>query len=64
MIVVTEQAKDFFCGVQHPEDKVVRLDLAENNALNGRSGEKQVRMAAGEPRPGGAPHLAGRERRV
>lgn len=50
MIIVTEQAKDFFCGIQHPEDEVVRLDLAENNALNGRSGEKQVRVAAGEPR--------------
>jgi len=50
MIIVTEQAKNFFCGVHHPEDKVVRLDLAENNAPSGRPGEKQVRMVAGEPR--------------
>lgn len=50
MIIVTEQAKDFFCGIQHPEDKVVRLDLARNDALQDRPGEKRVRVTADEPR--------------
>ncbi len=50
MIIVTEQAKDFFCGIQHPEDKVVCLDLARNDALQDRPGAKRVRVTADEPR--------------
>ncbi len=50
MIIVSEQAKDFFSGVRHPEDKVVRLDLARHTALDDRSGERQVRVAVGESR--------------
>lgn len=50
MIIVTEQAKDYFHRIQHPEDKVVRLDLARNDALQDRPGEKRIRMAVGESR--------------
>jgi hypothetical protein len=50
MIVVTDQAKDLFCGIKHPEDRAVRLDLAENEALHDRSGERQIRLAVGKSR--------------
>ena len=46
MITVTEQAKDLFLDVEHPEGTVLRLDPMVDEA----TGETQVGIAAGEPK--------------
>lgn len=46
MITVTEEAKELFLSVEHPEGTVLRLDPV----ANGDTGETQIGLAAGEPR--------------
>jgi iron-sulfur cluster assembly protein len=46
MISVTEEAKDLFLSVEHPEGTVLRMDPVMDES----SGETQVGLAAGEPR--------------
>jgi iron-sulfur cluster assembly protein len=45
MITVTEEAKELFLDVDHPDDTVLRLDpVADQN-----TGETQIGISAGEP---------------
>lgn len=45
MITVTEEAKELFQNVDHPEGTVLRLDPMTDET----SGETQIGIAAGEP---------------
>jgi Fe-S cluster assembly iron-binding protein IscA len=45
MITVTEQAKDFFLDVEHPEGTILRLDPI----LDEETGETSIGLASGEP---------------
>jgi iron-sulfur cluster assembly protein len=46
MITVTEEAKELFLQVEHPEGQVLRLDPVTD--VN--TGQTQIGIAAGEPR--------------
>lgn len=46
LIQVTEEAKDLFQNVEHPEGTVLRLDPV----MDENSGQTQIGIAAGEPR--------------
>lgn len=46
MIAVTEEAKELFSTVEHPEGTVLRLDPATDEA----TGETRIGLSAGEPR--------------
>jgi iron-sulfur cluster assembly protein len=46
MITVTEEAKELFLSVQHPEGTILRLDPV----IDQDTGETQIGLAAGEPR--------------
>ena len=45
MITVTDEAKNLFLNVEHPEGTVLRMDPVMDES----SGETQVGLAAGEP---------------
>lgn len=45
MITVTEEAKELFQSVEHPEGTVLRLDPVTDQS----TGETQIGIAAGEP---------------
>lgn len=45
MITVTEEAKQLFLNVEHPDDTVVRLDPV----VDQNTGEAQIGVSAGEP---------------
>lgn len=45
MITVTEEAKELFLNVDHPEGTVLRLDPV----VDQNTGETQIGMSAGEP---------------
>jgi len=49
MIIVTEQAKEFFWGIERPEDAVLRLDPLQ---VDQASGQVQIGLVAGEPMEG------------
>ena len=49
MIIVTEQAKEFFGGIERPEDAVLRLDSLQ---VDQASGQVQIALVAGEPMEG------------
>ena len=49
MITVTEQAKDFFWGIERPEGVVLRLDPLQ---VDQASGQVQIGLVAGEPMEG------------
>lgn len=46
MITVTEEAKELFQQVEHPEGTVLRLDPVTDQ----NSGQTQIGIAAGEPK--------------
>lgn len=46
MISVTEEARELFLNVEHPEGTVLRLDPVANED----TGETRIGLAAGEPR--------------
>ena len=46
MITVTEEAKELFLNVEHPEGTILRLDPV----IDQETGETQIGLAAGEPR--------------
>lgn len=46
MITVTEEAKELFLNVEHPEGTILRLDPV----IDQDTGETQIGLAAGEPR--------------
>ena len=46
MITVTEEAKQLFLNVEHPEGTILRLDPV----MDQETGETQIGLAAGEPR--------------
>lgn len=46
MITVTEEAKELFQSVEHPEGTVLRLDPV----MDENSGQTQIGIAAGDPR--------------
>ena len=46
MITVTEEAKELFLSVEHPEGTILRLDPV----IDQETGETQIGLAAGEPR--------------
>lgn len=46
MISVTEEARELFLNVEHPEGTVLRLDPV----TSGDTGETRIGLAAGEPR--------------
>ena len=46
MIPVTEEAKELFLSVEHPEGTILRLDPVEDES----TGETQIGLSAGEPR--------------
>ncbi|HET7271703.1 MAG TPA: hypothetical protein VFI90_11530 [Rubrobacter sp.] len=46
MITVTEEAKQLFLNVEHPEGTILRLDPV----IDQDTGETQIGLAAGEPR--------------
>lgn len=46
MITVTDEAKQLFMQVEHPEGTVLRLDPVTDQ----NTGETQIGIAAGEPR--------------
>ena len=46
MITVTEEAKELFLSVEHPEGTILRLDPV----IDQESGETQIGLAAGEPK--------------
>ncbi|MGH3087913.1 MAG: hypothetical protein ACRDSJ_11425 [Rubrobacteraceae bacterium] len=48
MIQVTEEAKELFQNVEHPEGTVLRLDPV----LDENTGQTQIGIAAGEPQDG------------
>jgi iron-sulfur cluster assembly protein len=48
MITVTEEARELFLNVEHPEGTVLRLDPVTDQ----NTGETQVGIAAGEPQAG------------
>lgn len=48
MITVTEEAKELFLNVEHPEGTILRLDPV----IDQDTGETQIGLAAGEPRSG------------
>ncbi|MEW6637439.1 MAG: hypothetical protein AB1425_11590 [Actinomycetota bacterium] len=48
MITVTEEAKELFLQVEHPEGTVLRLDPVVDET----SGETSIGLAAGEPQGG------------
>jgi hypothetical protein len=45
MITVTEEAKQLFLNVEHPEGTILRLDPV----IDQDTGETQIGLAAGEP---------------
>jgi iron-sulfur cluster assembly protein len=45
MITVTEEAKELFLNVEHPDDTVLRLDPVVDQS----TGEAQIGISAGEP---------------
>jgi iron-sulfur cluster assembly protein len=47
MITVTEEAKQLFKNVDHPEGTVLRLDPVVTNE---QTGETQIGLSAGEPK--------------
>jgi hypothetical protein len=49
MITVTEQAKEFFWGIERPEGAVLRLDPLQ---VNQASGQVEIGLVAGEPMEG------------
>ncbi len=49
MITVTEQAKDFFWGIERSEGAVLRLDPLQ---VDQASGQVQIGLVAGEPMDG------------
>src|SRR5919199_3595491 len=46
MITLTEEAKELFLSVEHPEGTILRLDPV----IDQETGETQIGLAAGEPR--------------
>ncbi len=46
MITVTEEAKELFLSVEHPEGTILRLDPV----IDQETGETQIGLAAGEPK--------------
>ena len=46
MITVTEEAKELFRNVEHPEGTILRLDPVTDES----TGETQIGLSAGEPR--------------
>jgi iron-sulfur cluster assembly protein len=48
MITVTDEAKDLFLNVEHPEGTVLRLDPV----VDQNSGTTQIGISAGEPMSG------------
>jgi iron-sulfur cluster assembly protein len=45
MITVTEEAKELFLNVEHPDDTVLRLDPV----VDQNTGETQIGISAGQP---------------
>jgi iron-sulfur cluster assembly protein len=45
MITVTQEAKELFLNVEHPDDTVLRLDPV----VDQNTGETQIGISAGEP---------------